>query len=446
MASPVASDSVGFRCRVTFRPGSPSWFCVRTAVASWVAASGIALVALVLGWDRLGAVALAAALIGGWIATRSAPRPPRALVAGLLSISVAGLAIAIAARAQQPITIGAGCAIAFAVLTREYSALVGAHILRAAAWDPRPHRAGAVVIALALIAYLVLDESEPALVAIAAASVLWGAFDAVAGGVAIARRELRETRPAAPRARLDGSVRWSQLGESSAAARDPAFWGLVIARPLARGALQLLAEQAWLTPNRITAASVVCCLTAAGLIAGDAGTVVTTLAIVLIGIRSVLDSMDGQLARYRACGSQLGSYVDKVSDLFCWGALFGALGLRAYAAEPAVSMLLLPLFAGTWLALSGMALWLARAMASASPAAAAPLAIRTAWARNLWRIVLFEEPDFYLWISLAVVTRRYDLFVPLIAGGHVARGLVLVIARAGSMLTTSTFRGEANPT
>jgi phosphatidylglycerophosphate synthase len=360
---------------------------------------------------------------------------------------VAAMAIAIAVRSRQPMTIVAGCALAFAALTREYTTLVGAHILRAAGWGARTHRAGAIGIAIALIVYLVLDAPESSLIAIAGASVLWAMYDAIAGGVALARREARESRPVRARARLHGSARWNRLGEGSAAARDPAFWGLVIARPLARVALQGLAEQTWLTPNRITAASVVCCLSAAGLIGADLGTAATVLAIVLIGLRSVLDSMDGQLARYRACGSQLGSYVDKVSDLFCWGALFGALGVRAYAAEPAVSMLLLPLFAGTWLALSGMALWLARAMAAASPAAAASaVGPATAWGRNLWRIVLFEEPDFYLWISLAVVTRRYDLFIPLIAGGHVARGLVLVIARASSVLTASSFRGEANPT
>ncbi len=411
-----------------------------------MAASGIALVAVALGWDRLAAVALATALLGGWIATRIEPRPPRALVAGLLSISVAAMAIAIAARTRQPVTIGAACAIAFAVLTREYIALVGAHILRAATWGTRPHRPGAVVIALALIAYLALGPHDRLLITSAAAAVLWAAWEAIAGGVALARREARETGPRQARARLDGSARWSRLGEGSAAARDPAFWGVVIARPLARFALQALAEQRWLTPNRITAASVVCCLTAAGLIAADVSTAATVFAIVLIGIRSVLDSMDGQLARYRACGSQLGSYADKVSDLFCWGALFGALGLRAYSSEPAVSMLLLPLFAGTWLALSGMALWLARAMAQATPSGAAHPGPARAWVKNLWRIVLFEEPDFYLWISLAVMTRRYDLFIPLIAGGHVARGLVLVIARAGNVLTASTFRGEANPT
>jgi hypothetical protein len=45
-------------------------------------------------------------------------------------------------------------------------------------------------------------------------------------------------------------------------------------------------------------------------------------------------------------------------------------------------------------------------------------------------ILRFEEPDFYLWISLAVATGRFDVFVPLIAAGHAARSLVLALAHA----------------
>jgi phosphatidylglycerophosphate synthase len=231
---------------------------------------------------------------------------------------------------------------------------------------------------------------------------------------------------------LTGRARWLRLGEGLAAARDSAFWGLVVARPIARVLLQLLAEQRWLTPNRITVASLACVFGAAGLIASG-GSVV--LAIILVGIRSVLDSMDGQLARYRACGSNFGSYLDKVSDLFAWGALLAALGIRAHAHVPETHMLLLPCIGAILLATCGFALWLSRTLAPSSAAPTRPGSLGfAAWARSLWRIVLFEEPDFYLWIALALATARYDLFVPFIAGGYAARALVITVHRASGWL------------
>jgi phosphatidylglycerophosphate synthase len=191
--------------------------------------------------------------------------------------------------------------------------------------------------------------------------------------------------------------------------------------------LQLVAECRFITPNRITVASIAVCTAAS--VAIVEGHIV--IAIALIGIRSVLDSLDGQLARYRACGTNLGSYVDKVSDLYCWAALFAALGVRAYAAQPTSSMLLLPCLSAIALALLGFSLWFVRALSTTPVAAGAPSPLGArAWLASWWRIVLFEEPDFYLWIALALATARFDIFIPFIAGAYVVRALALVIVRA----------------
>lgn len=382
-------------------------------------AAGVALAAL--GIDPAAGAALAVAVLVRQLAVTD----DRArLVAGLSSIGVAAVAAGIGASAQEPAAVGASAGIAFALLAREYAILVAA----------RPPGARPVLLEAALVAYLVHGRPLELLVVVAGASIAWSIAAAVAGGIAAARRDISSPPR---RAVLAGRARWARLGEGLRAARDPAFWGLVVARPIARALLFPIAEVRWLTPNLITAVSVACCAGAAALIATATATAV---AITLVGLRSVLDSMDGQLARYRAAGSQLGSYVDKVSDQFCWAAFYGALAVRAFTATGSRAMLLLPLAAGLWCALSSTALWLARSLVPSTPAYGG--AVPSPWLRSLWRIVLFEEPDFYLWIALAVVTARFDIFVPLIAAGHAARGLVLVLARAGGVVSGS-IRKEA---
>ena len=382
----------------------------------WLLSTAAAVALAALGLDPQAGAAFAVAVLVRQLAVSEARAR---LVSGLSAIGVAAVAAAIAASAHEPGALVAAAGIAFALLAREYANLVAAE----------PPGMRPVLVEGGLVAYLVHGRPFGLIVAVAVLALAWSLATAIAGGLAAARRD----RPSPPRTQvLHGRARWTRLGDGLRAARDPAFWGLAIARPAARALLFPLAEQRWLTPNLVTAVSVVCCAAAAVLIA--TGTA-TAAAIALVFARSVLDSVDGQLARYREAGSQLGSYVDKVSDQFCWAMLYAALGVRAFADTGSRAMLLLPLAAGLWFALSSTALWLARALAPAAPSSSgAPPA---PWARSLWRIVLFEEPDFYLWISLAVITARFDIFVPLIAAGHAARGLVLALARAGSVVTAS---------
>ena len=404
------------------------------AAIGWLAATAFALGALALGHDEIAAFALAAATIGTLAARhllrRTSDAPPSSLVDGIEAVGVAAVGITVAAASGSPAIIGASAAIAFAAIVQQYAALVHAHIARR-----REALVGAPIgftISGGYVAFLLLGRPTLLVVVLACWAMVECAWSAVVRGLEIASADSLLVRP--PKLpRLHGRARWLRLGEGLAASRDTAFWGLVVARPIARVLLQLVVEQRWLTPNRITALSILCCFAAAGVIA-TGGSV--ALAIVLIGIRSLLDSMDGQLARYRACGSNFGSYLDKVSDLFAWGALFAALGMRAFAHDPSPTMLLFPLVAANVLASCGFALWLARALAPANPMTSpyARLGL-AAWVRSLWRIVLFEEPDFYLWIALAIATARYDLFVPFIAGAYAARALVLAIARVASRLS-----------
>ena len=404
------------------------------AAIGWLAATALALGALVLGNDEIAAFALAAATVVALAARhllrRTSDAPPRSLVDGIEAVGVAAVGVTVAAASRSPAIIAACAAIAFAALVQQYAALVYAHIARR-----REALVGAplgVTVGGGFVAFLLLGRPTLLVVVLACWAMAECVWSAVVRGLAIANTDSLLVRaPVLPK--LDGRARWLRLGEGLASSRDTAFWGLVVARPIARVVLQLVVEVRAITPNRITAVSIASGFAAAGVIA-TGGSV--ALAITLIGIRSVLDSMDGQLARYRACGSNFGSYLDKVSDLFAWGALFAALGMRAFAYASTPAMLLLPLVAANVLASCGFALWLARALAPSNPMTPphARLGL-AAWAKSLWRIVLFEEPDFYLWIALAIATARYDLFVPFIAGAYVARALVLAIARVGSRLS-----------
>jgi phosphatidylglycerophosphate synthase len=349
-------------------------------------------------------------------------------VDAIVAVLVAMVGITVAATSASPLVIGAGAAIAFAAIVQQYAALVFAHVAgRRDAFVAAP--LGYIALG-GLAAFFATGQPPLLLVGVACWALVDCTWSAIVRGITIGQAD--RARVCTVLLPLAGRARWRRLGEGLAASRDTAFWGLVVARPIARAVLQLVAEQRWITPNRITVASLACASGAAVAIATD-GSVV--LALALIGARSVLDSLDGQLARYRACGTDLGSYLDKVSDLFAWGALFAALGIRGYAATARTSMLLLPLVAALVLALGGFALWLARALAPRIAPVTAParLGLR-AWLAALPRIVLFEEPDSYFWIALAVATARYDVFIPLIAGAHVVRALVLAISRAGSRL------------
>jgi len=395
------------------------------AAVGWFAAFAIALAGLVLGHDTVAAVALAAAAITSLVARRLGSSS--VLLDGIEAVGVAAVGVTLAATAHTTAIIGASAAIAFAAIVQQYAALVYAHIARR-----REALVGAPIGFIAmggLVGFLLLGRPVLPLIALACWAMVDATWSAIVRGLAIASADVVLVRPPVLPP-LYGRARWRRLGDGLVASRDPAFWGLVVARPLARVLLQLVVELRFITPNRVTVLSIACCFGAAALIAAGGS---VPLALVLIGIRSVLDSMDGQLARYRACGSNLGSYLDKVSDLFAWGSLFGALGIRAFTATSSTAMLVLPLVAAIVLALCGFALWLARSLAPSSSPPAPPVQLGfTAWAKSLWRIVLFEEPDFYVWIALAIATARYDVFVPFIAGAHVARALVVAIARAGS--------------
>jgi CDP-diacylglycerol--glycerol-3-phosphate 3-phosphatidyltransferase len=100
----------------------------------------------------------------------------------------------------------------------------------------------------------------------------------------------------------------------------------------ARGAAARLVgrlEESWVTPNRLTAAGVSLCLAAAVLVwlenHGELLFFWLGAAVFIVG--SVLDILDGALARATGKGTSFGAFIDSTTDRMGEAAMLGAIGL-----------------------------------------------------------------------------------------------------------------------
>ena len=121
---------------------------------------------------------------------------------------------------------------------------------------------------------------------------------------------------------------------------DWEFTSVLISRPLYFMLLHLIGDVGFITPNLVTVLGFFCFLGASALIAFAPSHLVGIA--VLLFARLILDDLDGMLARYRGRGSNLGSYLDKITDVIGFFAFFSALGYR--------SMLLTGTLAYMWVA------------------------------------------------------------------------------------------------
>jgi len=100
-------------------------------------------------------------------------------------------------------------------------------------------------------------------------------------------------------------------------------------RPLA-GIIVCLLYRTPVTPNQVTIAS-----TIAGILAGWAYTGATHEAIagagLLVTLKDLLDSADGQLARAKAQYSRRGRFLDSIGDFVADGAIFAGIGYALFA-------------------------------------------------------------------------------------------------------------------
>ena len=99
-------------------------------------------------------------------------------------------------------------------------------------------------------------------------------------------------------------------------------------RPIAGFIVRILYSTR-VTPNQVTIASTVAGLVAAGFyIQNDTG--LTALAGLLVTLKDVLDSADGQLARAKQQYSRIGRFLDSIGDFVVDLAVFGAIGWVLY--------------------------------------------------------------------------------------------------------------------
>jgi phosphatidylglycerophosphate synthase len=213
------------------------------------------------------------------------------------------------------------------------------------------------------------------------------------------------------------------------------WWSIAFGGPVANLVNASIADVRWITPDLLTWLAFACKLAAAALVLR--GSYAADLAAAaLFQLHTVLDCMDGTLARYRATCSPFGAFLDKVTDQIGLCAIMVCLGWRVLGETGDSHALLIAIgIAGSFL-LRAYMFWvvahLERERAAARPTAGGELRRdisqlgfreRAAlYARSMVRIVAFAESDMYFWLGLALVL------------GHVHNALYFLGAATGLWL------------
>ncbi len=210
--------------------------------------------------------------------------------------------------------------------------------------------------------------------------------------------------------------------------RNDEWWSSFVTAPLAILANYGAVEVAWITPNRITAASFLVAVVATfAIIIG--GTAWFIAAAILIHLSHVFDCMDGQMARYRRVSSPFGSYYDRITDQVQVTLWFGAAGYAAFAQTNSVTPVFLALIGIAFYGLRGYAKYIALEIETARdlnyPARMAKLKVVKItkgpsvglWANLAWfgreqrKVLAFDEGVFIFMLSVALV---FDQLIPML--------------------------------
>lgn len=216
-------------------------------------------------------------------------------------------------------------------------------------------------------------------------------------------------------------------------ANSPDFWALLYGRPTAFLLLVVVGDWKWVTPNLLTATSTLLLGGACAAIAQQTPTMYA-LAAVALSLSQTFDCADGQLARYRGAGSELGSYHDKASDAIGLIAMFGTIGWVAFEQYGEPYLWLFALLAVGSQLTTGYVKWVAMAALHRARRPPPPATDRhVPWYEYPHRLFLmafrFSEPDLYFWIALACVLDRFDLLLWLCALTQPAIALGAIVAR-----------------
>lgn len=218
------------------------------------------------------------------------------------------------------------------------------------------------------------------------------------------------------------------------------WWSIAFGGPVGNLLAAALAEVTWITPNRLTMVSFLCKLAAVPLLlSGSRGADVAV--IVLFQAHTVLDCMDGSLARYRQQPSAMGAYLDKATDMIGLVGILAALGWRAAQDSQDPRVLLVAMLIASATLLRFYVYWVVMHLEREAKVAAPSVGDRrqdcSSWTlgqrarqylRSMAKVVQVSEADLYFWFALALALRQERAMIYLV-GAAQAVWLVLVLAR-----------------
>lgn len=201
--------------------------------------------------------------------------------------------------------------------------------------------------------------------------------------------------------------------------RGQDWWSIIFGYPVGRLLVLLMPPFKWITPTLLTFMGFGTRLAAAVLVLyTDRASMIACL--ILLQVTTVLDAMDGTLARQRKLGSMAGAFYDKILDgigLFILGV---GLGMRAYTetGDP----WLIPAACGAGAAYIAVCymFWVVEAVREEKPTAAtisgeAPVptwgGIAQEWLAGWKEIIRFNEADLYFWVCLFMVLDQWAVMV-----------------------------------
>lgn len=211
--------------------------------------------------------------------------------------------------------------------------------------------------------------------------------------------------------------------------RNEDWWSIVFGGPIATVLTAAVADTPWVTPNRLTWLAFVTKLVAAAcvVLGADGGPYHfgphhfgphDVIAIVCMQANTVLDCMDGTLARHRGMSSVYGAFLDKVTDAIGLLAVMSAFGWRVLHDTGDVAAAIVCFAAVMLWATRIYAYWVVafferdRGVPNATARAETradlgELSFRQRLAyylRSSWRILAFSEADAFFWLALALAT------------------------------------------
>jgi phosphatidylglycerophosphate synthase len=196
------------------------------------------------------------------------------------------------------------------------------------------------------------------------------------------------------------------------------WWSVMLGGPVGNFLNAFIADVAWITPNGITWVSFLCKLAAVPLLLLG-GWSADVAVVVLFQLHTVLDCMDGSLARYRKRPSAMGAFLDKTTDMIGLLGIMTALGWRAFHETGDVRALIVAMLIAGCTLLRFYVYWVVMHLEREAKVTAPTVGDKridystmtfgqraVLYAKSMGKIINFSEADFYFWFSLGLLLGR----------------------------------------